>query len=43
MSNSFYGYPQDSPDFDSQDTIGLLIGRYVTNIETGTFATQSWM
>lgn len=43
MSNSFYGYPQESPDFDSQDTIGLLIGRYVTNIETGTFVTQSWM
>jgi len=43
MPNSFYGDPQDSPDFDAQDTIGLLIGRYVTNIETGTFATESWM
>lgn len=43
MPNSFYGDPQDSPDFDAQDTIGLLIGRYVTNIETGTFATESWL
>ena len=43
MANSFYRDPQDSPDFDAQDTIGLLIGRYVTNIENGTFATNSWM
>lgn len=43
MPNSFYGDPQDSPDFDAQDTIGLLIGRYVTNIETGTFTTESWL
>lgn len=43
MPNSFYGDPQDSPNSEAQDTIGLLIGRYVTNIETGTFATESWM
>lgn len=43
MPNSFYVDPQDSPNFDEQDTIGLLIGRYVTNIETGTFITNEWM
>ena len=43
MPNSFYGDPQDSPDFDAQDTIGLLIGRYVTNTEAGAFAAESWM
>lgn len=43
MPNSFYGDPQDSPNFEAQDTISLLIGRYVTNIETGTFETNSWM
>lgn len=43
MANSFYGDPQDSPDCDAKDTLGLLIGRYVTNIETGTFETEDWM
>lgn len=43
MANSFYGDPQDAPDPDNPDTLGLLIGRYVTNIETGTFITKSWM
>jgi hypothetical protein len=43
MPNSFYGDPQDSPNFEAQDTIGLLIGRYITNIETGTFVTGDWM
>lgn len=43
MPNSFYGDPQDSPNFEAQDTIGLLIGRYITNIETGTFETMDWM
>lgn len=41
MPNSFYGDPQDSPNSEAQDTIGLLIGRYITNIETGTFVTKS--
>ena len=43
MIESFYGDPQDAPDPDKPDTLGLLIGRYVTNIETGTFITDSWM
>lgn len=43
MIESFYGDPQDVPDPDKPDTLGLLIGRYVTNIETGTFITDSWM
>lgn len=43
MIESFYGDPQDVPDSDKPDTLGLLIGRYVTNIETGTFITDSWM
>lgn len=43
MPNSFYGDPQDSPNSEAQDTIGLLIGRYITDIETGTFVTKSWM
>jgi len=43
MTNSFYGDPQDSPDLDAGDTLALLIGRYVTNIETGTFEMNDWM
>ena len=43
MLESFYGDPQDAPDTEKPDTLGLLIGRYVTNIETGTFITDSWM
>ena len=43
MIDSFYRDPQDAPDPDNPDTLGLLIGRYVTNIETGTFITDSWM
>jgi hypothetical protein len=43
MIESFYGDPQDVPDTEKPDTLGLLIGRYVTNIETGTFITDSWM
>ena len=43
MTNSFYGNPQDSPDLDAGDTLALLIGRYVTNIETGTFEMNDWM
>lgn len=43
MIESFYGDPQDAPDTEKPDTLGLLIGRYVTNIETGTFITDSWM
>lgn len=40
MIESFYGDPQDAPDPENPDTLGLLIGRYVTNIETGTFITD---
>lgn len=43
MIESFYGDPQDVPDPEKPDTLGLLIGRYITNIETGTFITDSWM
>lgn len=43
MIESFYGDPQDAPDTEKPDTLGLLVGRYVTNIETGTFITDSWM
>ena len=43
MLESYYGDPQDSPDPDNPDTLSLLIGRYVTNIETGTFVTKKWM
>lgn len=43
MLESYYGDPQDSPDPDSPDTLSLLIGRYVTNVETGTFVTKDWM
>jgi len=43
MIESFYGDPQDTPSQDTPDTLGLLVGRYVTNIETGTFITDSWM
>lgn len=43
MPNSFYGDPQSAPDPNNQDTLALLIGRYVTNIETGTFLTKYWM
>lgn len=43
MIEPFYGDPQDSPSPDNPDTLGLLIGRYVTNIETGTFVTKAWM
>lgn len=43
MTNSFYGDPQDSPDLDAGDTLALLIGRYVTNIETGTFEMEGWL
>ena len=43
MIESFYRDPQDAPDPGKPDTLGLLIGRYVTNIETGTFITDSWM
>jgi hypothetical protein len=43
MLESCYGDPQDSPDPDSPDTLSLLIGRYVTNVETGTFVTKNWM
>lgn len=43
MIESFYGDPQGAPDTEKPDTLGLLIGRYVTNIETGTFITDSWM
>lgn len=43
MINSFYDDPQDSPDTEQGDTLRLLIGRYVTNIETGTFATKPYM
>ena len=43
MIESFYRDPQDAPDPEKPDTLGLLIGRYITNIETGTFITDSWM
>lgn len=43
MIDSFYRDPQDAPDPENPDTLGLLIGRYVTNIETGTFITDPWM
>lgn len=43
MTNSFYADPQDSPDTEQGDTMCLLIGRYVTNIELGTFITNSYM
>lgn len=43
MTNSFYGDPQNSPAPDKSDTLSLLIGRYITNIETGTFLTKPHM
>jgi hypothetical protein len=43
MANSFYDEPQDSPAPDKSDTLSLLIGRYVTSIETGTFLTKPYM
>lgn len=43
MIETFYGDPQGAPDPEKPDTLGLLIGRYVTNIETGTFITDSLM
>ena len=43
MFSSFYGDPQDSPNPEQADTLRTLIGRYVTNIELGTFITSSWM
>lgn len=43
MVNSFYDEPQDSPDLDKPDTLALLVGRYVTNVEIGTFITRRWM
>lgn len=43
MTNSFYDEPQDSPDSEQGDTLRLLIGRYVTNIETGTFIEKPYM
>lgn len=43
MLNPFYGDPQGSPDPNSPDTLSLLIGRYITNIETGTFETRPYM
>ena len=43
MAHSLDGAPQDAPNFSDKDKIGLLIGRDVTNIETGTFATGYWM
>lgn len=42
MLESFYGDPQDSPNPDKPDTLGLLIGRYVTNIKTGAFVSIGW-
>nr|DAE82170.1 MAG TPA: hypothetical protein [Caudoviricetes sp.] len=42
MLESFYEDPQDSPNPDKPDTLSLLIGRYVTNIETGTFVAEDW-
>lgn len=43
MFSSFYDEPQDSPNPEQADTLRTLIGRYVTNIELGTFITSSWM
>ena len=43
MTNSFYGDSQDSPNTEQGDTLRLLIGRYVTNIEVGTFVTKPYM
>lgn len=43
MLDSFYGDPQDAPSPDTPDTLGLLIGRYITNIELGTYATREWL
>lgn len=43
MLESYYEDPQDSPSPDNPDTLGLLIGRYITNIETGTFITKTYM
>lgn len=43
MPSSFYSDPQDTPDYDTPDTLSLLIGRYVTNIEVGTFVTDYTM
>nr|DAR55497.1 MAG TPA: hypothetical protein [Caudoviricetes sp.] len=42
MLESFYWDPQDSPNPDKPDTLSLLIGRYVTNIETGTFVNAEY-
>ena len=43
MTHSFYDEPQNSPAPDKSDTLSLLIGRYITNIETGTFITKTYM
>lgn len=43
MFSSFYDGPQDSPNPEQADTLRTLIGRYVTNIETGTFVTNPYM
>ncbi len=43
MFSSFYGGPQDSPDPECADTLRTLIGRYVTNIELGTFIADQWI
>jgi hypothetical protein len=43
MPSSYYSDPQDAPDYDTPDTLSLLIGRYVTNIEVGTFITDYTM
>lgn len=43
MTISFYDDPQDAPRKEPPDTLNLLVGRYVTNIELGTFVTHSYM
>ena len=43
MLESFYGDPQDSPNPDKPDTLSLLIGRHVTNIEPGTFVNSEYV
>lgn len=43
MFSSFYGDPQGAPSVEEPDTLALLIGRYVTNIELGTFIADQWI
>ena len=43
MFTTFYDEPQGAPRKDPPDTLNLLVGRYITNVELGTFNTHSFM